>query len=139
MADQLTDEQKEEFKIAFKVFDKDEDGQLNSKEIVMALKSLGVSVPESDVGSSLDLNGFYQIVSKKLQILDAEEDLKRALLCFDQDGSGAVSSEYLKYILTSIGDVLTPQEVDQMISECDTDRDGRISSSDAAKVLLKYA
>lgn len=58
--------------------------------------------------------------------MDPEEDVKRALLCFDQDGSGYATTEYLKYILTSIGDVMSPQEVDQMLAECDTDRDGRV-------------
>lgn len=49
-----------------------------------------MNVPESEIGATLDFPGFLALVARKLQILDAEEDIKRALLCFDQDGSGYV-------------------------------------------------
>jgi len=105
----------------------------------MTMKSLGVNVPESEVGSTLDFPGFLALVSRKLQVLDAEEDLKRALLCFDQDGSGYVSTEYLKWIVTSLGDQLSNADAEAMMRECDTDNDGRVSTTDVVKVLLKYS
>lgn len=36
----------------------------------MAMKSLGVAMPESEAGSGLDLNGFFQLVSRKLQVCE---------------------------------------------------------------------
>jgi len=105
----------------------------------MAMKSMGVAIPESDVPGPLDFNGFLNICAKKLQVLDPEEDLKRALLCFDQDGSGYVSAEYLRYILTALGDVMTTQEAEAMVRECDTDNDGRVCAADVVGVLLKYS
>ena len=44
-ADLLTNEQVEEFKTAFNLFDKDFDGKLNNKEVIMTMKSLGKTFP----------------------------------------------------------------------------------------------
>eukprot|EP01133_Synstelium_polycarpum_P007306 gene7306-8500_t len=70
--EQLTDDQRNEFNIVFQQFDKDNDGRLGPKECVMALKALGVNVPEGDVASGVDINGFLGVVVKKLQITDPE-------------------------------------------------------------------
>ncbi|KAN0041744.1 hypothetical protein ACTFIV_004290 [Dictyostelium citrinum] len=132
----LTDDQKNEFQICFTQFDKDNDGRLNPKESVMALKSLGVNLPESDVSSGTDFNSFLQVVVRKLQITDPADELKRAFNCFDTDGTGSISAQHLKQILTTLGDVLTSQEADELIRDTDTDRDGYISSDEATKLIL---
>lgn len=40
--DQLTEDQKQEFKIAFDAFDKTNQGRLQTKEAVQAMKALGM-------------------------------------------------------------------------------------------------
>jgi calmodulin len=44
MASKLTAEQKAEFKEAFKIFDKDGDGNLEAKELGIVLKQLGIEL-----------------------------------------------------------------------------------------------
>lgn len=39
----LTDEQKEEFHEAFNLFDKDGDGTISAKELVVVMRSIGLS------------------------------------------------------------------------------------------------
>ncbi|EGC31665.1 hypothetical protein DICPUDRAFT_82458 [Dictyostelium purpureum] len=132
----LTDDQKNEFQTCFQQFDKDNDGRLNPKESVMALKSLGVNLPESEVSAGTDFNSFLQVVVRKLQITDPADELKRAFNCFDQEGTGFISAQYLKQILVSLGDILTSQEADELIRDCDTDHDGFINSDEATKLIL---
>ncbi|EFA74842.1 calcium-binding protein [Heterostelium album PN500] len=132
----LTDDQRQEFNTCFQQFDKDNDGRLNSKEAVMALKSIGVNIQENDVASGLDMNGFLGVVVKKLQITDPEDELRRAFNCFDQEGNGFISTDYLKQILMSMGDIMNAQEASDLCRECDTDNDGYISANDATKLIL---
>ncbi|GAM27925.1 hypothetical protein SAMD00019534_111010, partial [Acytostelium subglobosum LB1] len=134
--EQLTDDQRQEFNTCFQMFDKDNDGRLNSKEALMALKSVGVNLNENDVASGVDINGFLAIVVKKLQITDPEDELRRAFNCFDQEGNGFVSCDYLKQILMSMGDAMNGQEAGDLVRECDTDNDGFINSADATKLIL---
>ena len=45
---------------------------------------------------------------------------------FDRDNNGFISSAELRHVMTSIGEKLTDDEVDEMIREADQDGDGRI-------------
>lgn len=60
MANNLTEEQINEFKDAFTLFDKDNDGVVTAKELSTVLKSLGHSPTEQELGemiASVDTDG----------------------------------------------------------------------------------
>ncbi len=44
----------------------------------------------------------------------------------ESDNNGFISSAELRHVMTSIGEKLTDDEVDEMIREADQDGDGRI-------------
>ena len=48
------------------------------------------------------------------------------LQVFDRDNNGFISAAELRHVMTSIGEKLTDDEVDEMIREADQDGDGRI-------------
>lgn len=43
---------------------------------------------------------------------------------FDKEGSGTISNAELRKIMTTYGETLTEEEVDEMIRDADTDGDG---------------
>ncbi len=45
---------------------------------------------------------------------------------FDRDNNGFISAAELRHVMTSIGEKLSDEEVDDMIREADQDGDGRI-------------
>ena len=49
MADELTEEEIEEFKEAFSLFDKDGDGSITTKELQTVMRSLGQNPTESEL------------------------------------------------------------------------------------------
>lgn len=51
---------------------------------------------------------------------------KAPLQVFDRDNNGFISAAELRHVMTSIGEKLTDDEVDEMIREADQDGDGRI-------------
>ncbi len=51
------------------------------------------------------------------------------LQVFDRDNNGFISAAELRHVMTSIGEKLTDDEVDEMIREADQDGDGRIDCS----------
>jgi calmodulin len=57
---------------------------------------------------------------------NSEAELRQAFRVFDQDGSGTISSDELRYVMNSIGETLTDEEIDAMIREADLDGDGTI-------------
>lgn len=52
--------------------------------------------------------------------------LINSLQVFDRDNNGFISAAELRHVMTSIGEKLTDDEVDEMIREADQDGDGRI-------------
>lgn len=66
------------------------------------------------------------MMSKKVKPTDTEQELRQAFSVFDRDGSGTISAAELKQVLTSLGEDLTPEQIEEMIQQADTNRDGTI-------------
>ena len=58
---------------------------------------------------------------------DAEEEIKEAFRLFDKDGNGFISAAELRHVMTSIGEKLTDEEVDEMLREADMDGEGMVN------------
>ena len=66
------------------------------------------------------------MMARKMKDTDSEEEIREAFKVFDRDNNGFISSAELRHVMTSIGEKLTDEEVDEMIREADQDGDGRI-------------
>ncbi|KIX95728.1 uncharacterized protein Z520_08435 [Fonsecaea multimorphosa CBS 102226] len=137
MADSLTEEQVSEFKEAFSLFDKDGDGQITTKELGTVMRSLGQNPSESELqdminevdadnNGTIDFPEFLTMMARKMKDTDSEEEIREAFKVFDRDNNGFISAAELRHVMTSIGEKLTDDEVDEMIREADQDGDGRI-------------
>lgn len=69
---------------------------------------------------------FLTMMARKMKDTDSEEEIREAFKVFDRDNNGFISAAELRHVMTSIGERLTDDEVDEMIREADQDGDGRI-------------
>ena len=69
---------------------------------------------------------FLTMMARKMKDTDSEEEIREAFKVFDRDNNGYISAAELRHVMTSIGEKLTDDEVDEMIREADQDGDGRI-------------
>lgn len=66
------------------------------------------------------------MMARKMKDTDSEDEIREAFKVFDRDNNGFISAAELRHVMTSIGEKLTNEEVDEMIREADQDGDGRI-------------
>ncbi|MER7986969.1 EF-hand domain-containing protein [Streptomyces noursei] len=146
MTDRLTEEQVAEFKEAFSLFDKDGDGQIASSELGTVMRSLGQSPTEQelqDLITEVDADGngtiglpeFLDLMARKSKKTDSVDEIIEAFKVFDKDADGIISTVEVRHILTTLGDKLTDEEVNEMLQEADFDGDGQINYSDLVKIM----
>ncbi|VDI64645.1 Hypothetical predicted protein [Mytilus galloprovincialis] len=146
---QIPEEQLREFKEAFSLFDKDGDGTISSAELGVVMRSLGQNPSDqelTDLVNEVDIDGngiidfqeFLTMMAKKMKDTDTEEEIREAFRVFDKDGSGSISANDLRHIMTNLGDKLPDEEVDEMIQEADLDGDGQIDYIEFNSMLTRH-
>jgi calmodulin len=145
MADQLSAEQLEEYKEAFQLFDKDNDGKISAAELGTVMRALGQNPTQAEIKEIVkDIGGnglvefpeFLSVMQRRRgKGGDNEEQIREAFKVFDKTGSGFIEIAELKHILTTLGEKLTSEEVDGVMKEADADGDGKITLQDFQRVI----
>ena len=55
---------------------------------------------------------------------------------FDQDGNGLISAAELRHVMTYLGEKMTEEEVDEMISFGDVDGDGQLNYEEFVRMIV---
>ena len=154
MACYLNEEDIQDYKDAFSLFDTNDDGIITQKELRNILHSLGQNPTEcelhdmirevdADGNGFLNFNDFLSIMARRKKDTSVEEDIIEAFKVFDRDGNGFISSEEMRHILTHFGGSLCEggdkelfdDEVDAIMSEVDVD-DGQVNYEEFVKMML---
>ncbi|KAI1709841.1 EF hand domain-containing protein [Ditylenchus destructor] len=141
----ISEEEMIEYKEAFRLFDKDGNGSISSKELGVAMRSLGQNPTEQellDMVNEVDIDGsgtidfaeFCQMM-KRMNKENDSEMIREAFRVFDRDGNGYISSEEFRYFMTHMGDQFSDEMVDEIIQEVDIDGDGQIDYEEFVKMM----
>ncbi|KAJ5090215.1 calmodulin [Penicillium argentinense] len=91
-----------------------------------ATTTVGCAQARTDTTTDTARKEFLTMMARKMKDTDSEEEIREAFKVFDRDNNGFISAAELRHVMTSIGEKLTDDEVDEMIREADQDGDGRI-------------
>uniref|UniRef100_A0A0E0L453 EF-hand domain-containing protein n=1 Tax=Oryza punctata TaxID=4537 RepID=A0A0E0L453_ORYPU len=148
MAVKLTQEQIDECKEIFDLFDSDEDGRIATGELVTVLRSLGQNVDEAEAqrfladagggggGGDIDFAAFLSVAARKMGCGVTEKELAACFDVFDDARSGVIPAEQLRQAMVSHGDRLTEEEADEMVRKADPGGEGRVEYKEFVKVLM---
>lgn len=147
MADQLSEDQIAEFKEAFSLFDKDDNGYITTTELGTVMRSLGQNPTEAELqdmiaevdsnsSGTIDLQEFLGLMARRMKDTESEEELREAFRVFDQDQNGFISATELRHVMTNLGEKLSDEEIGEMIREADVDSDGNINYDEFVKVMM---
>ena len=136
-----------EYRDAFDMFDRDRDGSITSKELSNVLKNLIRDISDTEIkqiiqevdidgNGIIDFDEFVFMMNRRNKETDAEEEVINAFRVFDSDCDGVISSTELRHIMTSLGDKLNDEEVDEMIRQADIDNNGFINYEEFVRMMM---
>ena len=145
---ELTEEQKQEIKEAFDLFDTDGSGNIDQKELKVAMRALGfepkreeikklISEVDKDGTGVIDFPEFLDMMTAKMAVRDPREEMLKAFRLFDDDESGKISFKNLKRVAKELGENMTDDEILEMIEEADRDGDGEIGEEEFMRIMRK--
>lgn len=145
-ASTFTEEQLNELREAFKVFDKDGDGTVTTAELGDVMESLGQHPTEAELHemiNEVDVDGngeiefeeFAEMVASRMQITDSPAELTEAFSVFDKTGNGLIHASDFRKVMTNLGERFSDQEVNEMIREIGMDSKGRINTRKFVQML----
>lgn len=101
---ELSEEQKQEIKEAFDLFDTDKTGTIDYHELKVALRALGFEVKKAEVldlmneydrekKGNIEYLDFLDICTTKINERDPLDEILKAFKLFDEDGKGTICEE----------------------------------------------
>lgn len=134
---ELTQDQIKQFTDAFNAFDDDNDGKISAEQVAMAIRSVGHIPSEAhlycmirdanvDYQGLVQLPAFLKMMLSQVRLGDVEQRINDAFSLFDTNGTGTISITKFSHIMKNLGEPLTQDEIDDIVSRAGRQVDGVI-------------
>jgi centrin-1 len=138
----------DELREAFGLFDSDNKGALDARELKAAIRAMGFDVKKDQVRKMMQDIGrepnqlisqpdFFEIMRDKMHEKGSREEIMKIFQLFDEEHTGRITLRNLKRIALEIGDPATEEELREMIAEADRDGDGALNFDEFYRVMRR--
>merc|ERR1712222_187656 len=118
----LTEEQKQEIREAFDLFDTDGSGTIDAKELKVAMRALGLDAKKDEIrrmindidkdgSGTIEYEEFLKMMTHKILNRDPKDEILKAFRLFDDDETGKISFKNLKRVAKELGERMTDEEL----------------------------
>mmetsp|Transcript_84182 Transcript_84182/g.184842 ORF Transcript_84182/g.184842 Transcript_84182/m.184842 type:complete len:170 (+) Transcript_84182:295-804(+) len=143
----VTQEELEELKEAFDLFDMDGTERVNPRDIRLCINNLGLRRNqvvqhmlhdlERQGAKPLDFGGFVDLMTAKMGERDTREEVSKVFRLFDDDRSGTITLRNLQRIARELGEQVSTEDIEEMIVRADSDGDGEVTFEDFYTLMTK--
>jgi centrin-1 len=145
----LDEEMMEEIKEAFSLFDSENKGTIDVRELKAAFRALGFLVKKTEIrqmfidldkdlsSATVTFDEFVEMVTPRMKNRDSRDEIMKVFALFDDDSKGGISFKNLKRVAAELGENLTDEELQEMVDEADRDGDGLINEEEFYRVMRK--
>mmetsp|Transcript_4555 Transcript_4555/g.11028 ORF Transcript_4555/g.11028 Transcript_4555/m.11028 type:complete len:173 (-) Transcript_4555:681-1199(-) len=143
----LTQDEIEELKEAFDLFDVDGTQRVNPRDLRGSIQALGLrrnqvvqhmlNDLERQGAKPLDFAGFVDLMTAKMGERDTKEDISKVFRLFDDDRSGTISLRNLQRVARELGEKMPIEDLEEMIARADSGADGEVSLDDFYTLMTK--
>merc|ERR1711990_872643 len=125
---QLSDEQLDEIREAFSLFDSDASGMIDIRELKAAMRALGFEVKNEEL---------KKMMTAKMGEKDTREDTEKVFKLFDDDNTNKISFRNLARVAEELGENIDDEEKQDMINQAVRDGDGEINIDEFYRIMKK--
>merc|ERR1711977_93374 len=115
-AGQLSEEQLDEIRESFSLFDADASGMIDVRELKAAMRALGfevkneelkkmVSDVDNDGNGTIEFGEFLEMMTGKMGEKDTREDIEKVFELFDDDNTNKISFRNLARVAEELGEI----------------------------------
>lgn len=144
----LTEEEIEEIKEAFSLFDTDGSGSIDPKELKAAMHSLGFEKKSPTVyemiaeleerGREIYFEEFLDAISNKLGNRETREGIDRIFDLFDDDHTEGINLNNIRRVAKELGETMSADELKEMLQRASTNGE-EITRDDFYNIMTKKA
>merc|ERR1712227_288391 len=109
----LSEEQMEEIREAFGLFDADASGMIDVRELKAAMRALGFEVKNEGNGT-IEFGEFLEMMTGKMGEKDSREDIEKVFKLFDDDNTNKISFRNLARVAEELGENIDDEELQDM-------------------------
>ena len=128
----FTDEQIDEIREAFNLFDSDGSGAINYKELKAAMKALGfdtskdemekiIKQVDADGSGQIEFPEFMLMMTGNMSKIDSREEILKLFARFDRTAKGYIDLDDLKHVAKELGHDVPDFHLQQMLILVGTD------------------
>ncbi|CCE72013.1 EF-hand domain-containing protein [Caenorhabditis elegans] len=145
-----SEEELQEYRQVFNMFDADRSGAIAIDELEAAIKNLGLEQTRDELDKiidEVDQRGNHQIdfdefcvVMRRLTMKKSNwnEVVKECFTVFDRSENGGISKKDFRFILRELGDITDNQIIDEIFNEADVDGNGVIDYDEFTYMVKNY-
>ena len=121
----LTEDEIEEIREAFNLFDTDNSGTIDPKELKAAMQSLGFESKNPTIyqmiadlereGPAIDFDTFLDAITSKLGDKETRNGIGKIFELFDDDRTSAINLNNLRRVAKELGETMTNDELKEML------------------------
>merc|ERR1712178_591000 len=119
---QLSEEQLDEIREAFSLFDSDASGMIDIRELKAAMRALGFEVKneelkkmatdiDNDGNGTIECSEFLMMMTAKMGEKDTREDIEKVFKLFDDDNTNKISFRNLARVAEELGENIDDEEL----------------------------
>lgn len=151
----LTNDQLDEIREAFSLFDSDNRGVIDIRELRASLRALGFDVKKEDIvnllhniGKNINdnttandikitIDDFISICQPLMSTRDTQSEIEKIFKLFDTDNTGYITYRSLKRVVSELGENLSDNDIQEMIDQADRSGQGKINLQDFTRIMKK--
>ena len=119
---------------------------MSTRELVVVMRSIGLHPSLEEIqrmmneiipgnNGNIGLDGFMELLAKKIKETEVDDELKEAFKTFDRGGKGYYTLDDLRAMVYQYGERMSEDEIKKMFAEQDVNKNRQITYDEFVKIV----